>query len=154
MGTKQRGPMNKILLSILSTCFFFGVTAQAATHEIKMLNNGKDGIMVFEPAYVKAAKGDTIKFVPTDPAHDVSSVAIPKGAKAFKGDAGKAVTVKVTTEGVYVYECKAHLPMAMVGVIQVGAPTNLADAKKSAADLAKAFVMNKDRLDKYLAQVK
>jgi hypothetical protein len=44
--------------------------------------------------------------------------------------------------------------MAMVGVIQVGNPTNLADAKKGAADLAKAFVMNKDRLDKYLAQVK
>lgn len=146
--------MNKLFFSILSACLFIGVASQAATHEIKMLNNGKEGIMVFEPAYLKAAKGDTIKFIPTDAAHDVASVAIPKGAKAFKGDVGKPVTVKVTEEGVYVYECKSHLPMAMVGVIQVGTATNLADAKKSATDLAKAFVMNKDRLDKYLAQVK
>ncbi|KYG66215.1 pseudoazurin [Bdellovibrio bacteriovorus] len=146
--------MKTLFLSILSASLFFGIASQAATHEIKMLNNGKEGIMVFEPAYLKAAKGDTIKFIPTDAAHDVASVTIPKGAKAFKGEVGKPVTVKVTEEGVYVYECKSHLPMAMVGVIQVGAATNLADAKKGATDLAKAFVMNKDRLDKYLAQVK
>lgn len=147
--------MNKFFFSsILATSLFFGLASQAANHEIKMLNNGKEGIMVFEPAYLKAAKGDTIKFIPTDAAHDVASVTVPKGAKAFQGAVGKPVTVKVTEEGVYVYECKSHLPMAMVGVIQVGAPTNLADAKKGAADLSKAFVMNKDRLDKYLAQVK
>lgn len=146
--------MNKLILSGLVAATLFAGTAQAATHEIKMLNNGKDGIMVFEPGYLKAAKGDTIKFVPTDPAHDVASVTIPKGAKPFVGAIGKAVTIKVNEEGVYVYECKAHLPMAMVGVIQVGAPSNLADAKKGAADLAKSFVMHKDRLDKYLNQVK
>lgn len=146
--------MNKFFLSaILAATFSFNV-AQAANHEIKMLNNGKEGIMVFEPAFLKVAKGDTIKFVPTDPAHDVASVTVPKGAKPFTGALGKALTVKVTEEGVYVYECKAHLPMAMVGVIQVGAPKNLDDAKKGAAGLAKSFVMNKDRLDKYLAQVK
>ncbi|WP_373999077.1 pseudoazurin [Bdellovibrio bacteriovorus] len=128
--------------------------AQAATHEIKMLNNGKDGIMVFEPGYLKANKGDTIKFVPTDPAHDVSSVSIPTGAKPFQAAVGKAITVKVNEEGVYLYECKAHLPMAMVGVIQVGAPKNLSEVKKSAQSLSPQFVMHKDRLDKYLAQVK
>lgn len=131
-----------------------GQTAIAANHEVKMLNNGKDGIMVFEPGFLKVNKGDTIKFVPTDPAHDVASVAIPKGAKAFKGDLGKSVTVKVTEEGVYLYECKAHISMAMVGIIQVGAPKNLDEVKKGAATLAPQFVMHKDRLDKYLAQVK
>ena len=134
---------------------FFSInSAYSATHEVKMLNNGKDGIMVFEPGYVKAAKGDTIKFVPVDPAHDVASVAIPKGAKPFTAPVGKSISVKMDQEGVYVYECKAHLPMAMVGVIQVGNASNLADAKKASAELGKMFVMNKDRLDKYLSQVK
>ena len=130
------------------------LAANAATHEIKMLNNGKEGIMVFEPAYLKAAKGDTIKFVPTDPAHDVSSVVIPKSAKAFSAPSNKPLTIKVSEEGVYVYECKAHLPMAMVGVIQVGNPPNLKEAQDKAKELAKTFAMNKDRLDKYLTQVK
>ncbi|MBO9668029.1 MAG: pseudoazurin [Bdellovibrio sp.] len=119
-----------------------------------MLNNGKDGIMVFEPAYLKANKGDTIKFLPTDPAHDVASVAIPKGAKTFEGAVGKPLTITVSQEGVYLYECKSHLPMAMIGVIQVGKPTNLDDVKKSGQELAKKFVMQKERLDKYLSQVK
>lgn len=129
-------------------------SANAATHQVKMLNNGKDGIMVFEPAYLKAAKGDTINFVPTDPSHDVSSVVVPKGAKAFSAPLNKPLTIKVTEEGVYVYECKIHLPMAMVGVIQVGNPSNLNEAKDKSKELSKSFAMNKDRLDKYLSQVK
>jgi pseudoazurin len=126
----------------------------AATHTIKMLNNGKEGIMVFEPAYLKANKGDTIKFVPTDAAHDVASVSIPKGAKSWKGALGKEVTTKVTEEGVYLYECSAHLPMAMIGVIQVGQPVNLEEVKKAGKELLPKFAMNKERLDKYLSQVK
>jgi pseudoazurin len=144
--------MKSLLVS--AAISLFAVSGLAATHEIKMLNNGKDGIMVFEPAYLKANKGDTIKFVPTDPAHDVASVAIPKGAKSFTGAVGKPLSVSVTQEGVYLYECKSHLPMAMIGVIQVGKPTNLDDVKKSGAELAKKFVMQKERLDKYLSQVK
>lgn len=131
-----------------------GANALAATHEIKMLNQGKEGIMVFEPAFVQAKKGDTIKFVPTDPAHDVSSVAVPKGAKPWTGEIGKAVTTTVSEEGVYLYECKTHISMAMVGVIQVGKPTNLADVKKAGEALTPKMAMNKERLTKYLAQVK
>ncbi|MBX2987225.1 MAG: pseudoazurin [Bdellovibrionaceae bacterium] len=119
-----------------------------------MLNNGKDGIMAFEPPFLKAQKGDTVKFVPTDPAHDTSSVSIPKGATPWKGGVGKAVTTKLTQEGVYLYECASHLPMAMIGVIQVGKPGNLDEVKKAGAALSTKFVMNKDRLGKYLGQVK
>lgn len=140
------------IMALIQLAFVAG--ASAATHEIKMLNNGKEGVMVFEPAYLKVNKGDTVKFVPTDPSHDVASYSVPKGAKGWEGVPNKPVTVKMTEEGVYVYECKAHLPMAMVGVIQVGAPKNLAEAKTSAQELAKKFVVSKDRLDKYLAQVK
>ena len=109
--------------------------------------------MVFELAFLKVAKGDTIKFIPTDAAHDVASLMVPKGAKTWKGELNKVVTTKVTEEGVYLYECNAHLPMAMVGVIQVGKPVNLEDAKASAKVTAAKFIMNKDRFDKYLAQV-
>lgn len=126
----------------------------AATHEIKMLNNGKDGVMVFEPAFLQAKKGDVVKFVSTDPAHDSASASIPKGAKPWTGQVGKAVSTTLTHEGLYLYECKSHLTMAMVGVIQVGNAANFEAVKKAADELAPKFLMNKDRLDKYLKQVK
>ncbi len=143
----------KYVLAALLFVSFQSFRAEAATHEVKMLNNGKTGIMVFEPAFLKAAKGDTVKFIPTDAAHDVASVAVPKGAKTWKGELSKPVTTVLTEEGVYLYDCKAHLPMAMVGVIQVGKATNLAEVQTAAKETAAKFMMNKDRLDKLLAQV-
>jgi pseudoazurin len=138
------------VISILSAVSM----ASAAVHEVKMLNNGKDGIMVFEPGYLKVSKGDSIKFIPTDAGHDVSSVEIPQGGKVWASQSGKAITVQLKEEGVYLYECKAHLPMAMVGVIQVGSPKNIDKVKSKALEMTKQFAMNKDRLDKYLAQAK
>lgn len=143
----------KYLLAAITLISISSVRAEAATHEVKMLNNGKSGIMVFEPAFLKVAKGDTVKFIPTDAAHDVESVAVPKGAKGWKGELSKPVTTVMTEEGVYLYDCKAHLPMAMVGVIQVGKATNLTEVQAAAKQTATKFVMNKDRLDKLLAQV-
>lgn len=37
--------------------------ATAAEVEVKMLNRGTEGVMVFEPALVKVEPGDTVKFV-------------------------------------------------------------------------------------------
>ncbi len=37
--------------------------AIAAEVEVKMLNKGAEGLMVFEPALVKIEPGDTVKFV-------------------------------------------------------------------------------------------
>ena len=39
---------------------FFSVFTSAANHEVRMLNSGAEGFMVFEPAIVKAAVGDTV----------------------------------------------------------------------------------------------
>ena len=52
-----------------------------------MLNKGKDGAMVFEPAGVKIAAGDTVTFIPTDKGHNAESIKgmIPDGATEFKG---------------------------------------------------------------------
>jgi pseudoazurin len=130
-------------------------TALAADHVVKMLNAGKDGSMVFEPAFVKAAVGDTVVFTPTEKAaHNSASVLLPAGAKPWRGAADTELKVKLDKEGVYLYACEPHKMMGMVGAIQVGKPSNLADAKAAAAKEQAAFVMGKDRYDKALAQVR
>jgi pseudoazurin len=143
--------LRTLALTVIS--FFFLSAAHAATHEIKMLNNGKEGIMVFEPSFLTAKKGDVVKFVPTDPAHDVASIVVPKGAKSWTGALGKAVTVTLTKEGLYFYECKSHVSMAMVGMIQVGKASNLAEVKKAVDELRPKIMMYKERLDQYLGKV-
>ena len=41
-------------------------TAFAADHEVKMMNFGEEGGMVFEPGFLKVEPGDTVTFVPTN----------------------------------------------------------------------------------------
>lgn len=128
--------------------------AMAADHQVKMLNAGKDGAMVFEPGFLRVAKGDTVRFVKGDAAHNSAAVVTPAGATPWKGKPDEEISVKLDQEGVYVYVCDPHKVMGMAGVIQVGKPVNLADAKAQAETLSKSFVMNKDRLAGYMAQVK
>ena len=136
------------LLTTLASSF-----ANAKTIEVKMLNNGKDGIMTFEPGFVKASVGDTIKFNPVDAAHNSQSVVVPTGAKPWTGKADQHFSVNLTKEGVYIFKCDPHSTMGMVGVVQVGKPTNLAAAKTEADNLSATFVMNQTRLKGYLDQV-
>jgi pseudoazurin len=142
-------PIKLLAIALISAIQFS--TVYAAKHEVKMLNNGKEGIMVFEPSTLKVAVGDTVKFVPTDAAHNVASYFVPTDAKTWKGEVGKEVTVTLDKEGIYLYKCDPHSVMAMVGVIQVGKASNKEEAEKSAKELAKTFSLNKDRLDKYIA---
>lgn len=128
--------------------------SRAATIEIKMKNNGQDGVMTFEPGFVNAQVGDTVVFVPTDRAHNSTSLLVPDGAKTWKGKMDEKLSVKLEKEGVYLFKCDPHLPMGMAGVIQVGKSVNLAAAKEKAAELTKTFAMNKDRLTKYMGQIK
>ncbi|MBS3652276.1 pseudoazurin [Pseudaminobacter sp. 19-2017] len=97
-----------------------------------MLNKGSDGTpMVFEPLVVKAAPGDTVTFVPTDKSHNSASMkdGLPDGAEMWKGKANEKITVTVTEEGVYMYQCTPHLGMGMIGAIVVGKPANLETVK-------------------------
>ena len=143
--------MKKVLfavaMSITSSALF------AAEHRIKMANTGVDGSMVFEPGFLRIAKGDTVKFIKVDPAHNSAAIVVPAGATAWKGKVDEELSVTLNQEGVYIYVCDPHKVMAMAGVIQVGKPVNLADAQKQADTMSKGFVMNKDRLSKYIAQV-
>ena len=134
----------------------FGVFTSAANHEVKMLNSGVEGFMVFEPAVVKAAVGDTVTFKATDMAHNSASIEgmIPEGAHAWNGAMSQDVTVTVNKEGVYVYQCTPHSMMAMVGVIQVGGSLSNMDAIQAKVASVKAgFVTNKERLDTYLGSL-
>ncbi len=131
------------------------VPAVAEEHIVKMLNSGKDGMMVFEPSVLSVSKGDTVKFEATDMAHNSASVRgmIPAGAEPWSGKMSEDISVTFDTEGVYVYECTPHKMMAMVGVIKVGSANNIDDVKKESLHYKKTFVMNQDRLDKYLSEL-
>lgn len=89
---------------------------------VQMLNKGKAGMMVFEPALVKIAPGDTVTFVPTDKSHNVESIPgmIPAGAKPFKSAMSQPLKVTFSQAGVYGFKCMPHYAMGMVGVVMVG----------------------------------
>lgn len=129
--------------------------SEGPVHEVKMLNSGADGIMVFEPAVIKISKGDTVNFVATDMSHNSASLdgMIPAGADSWNGALSQDISITFTEEGVYVYQCTPHAMMAMVGVIQVGEAVNLDAVKAEASQKKSIFVSNTDRLDEYLSRL-
>lgn len=129
-------------------------SAVAGEHQVNMLDNGPDGIMVFEPSFLQISKGDTVRFVVKDKGHNIIARVVPDGATAWKGTVNENLTVTLDHEGVYIIECDLHTPLGMVGVIQVGAPVNLEAARKAAAGMAQGMAMNAERLEQYLARVK
>ena len=142
--------------------FLLTVPAFAAEHTVKMLNKGDGGMMIFEPAVLKVAVGDTVNFVATDMAHNSVSVFTPPGATPWRGMMSRDISVTLDTPGVYIYECTPHNMMAMVGVIQVTdgmeLDMSLDSAYVEAADtFAKTykskFVMNNQRLDNYMNEL-
>ena len=114
--------------------------AEAANIEVKMLNKGAKGVMVFEPDLVKVQPGDTVTFLSTDPGHDAMSIPnmLPEGAQPFEGQLGKDVTVTFTQPGVYGIKCKPHYVMGMVALVVVGDPSSNLEAAKAAKNPGKA----------------
>lgn len=115
--------------SLMMTAAFavIATAATAETFEVKMLNRGEAGVMVFEPAFVKAAPGDVIHFLPTDKGHNVESIdgMLPDGVEGFKTKFNDAFELTVDAQGVYGIKCTPHYAMGMVAVIQVGDAVNL-----------------------------
>lgn len=115
--------MIRTLTTSLALAALMGTTAFAETFEVQMLNKGSDGErMVFEPAFVQAAPGDTIKFVASDRGHnaEVNKGMLPEGAETFAGRVNEEIEVTLDTEGVYGVICKPHYAMGMVMTIAVG----------------------------------
>lgn len=94
----------------------------AETFEVRMLNKGAEGTMVFEPSFLQIAAGDSVLFVPTDKGHNAETVKgmMPEGAESFTGKMNKEIEATFDVEGVYGVMCKPHYAMGMVMTIEVG----------------------------------
>ena len=142
--------MKNIILLILISISNIVYTAE---YEVKMLNFGAEGGMVFEPGFLRVEVGDTINFIATDISHNTESIAglIPEGAQGWSGTINENVSVVIDKEGVYVYQCTPHLILGMVGVIQAGESVN---REKVMASIDKVTIaVNQERLTSYLDQV-
>ena len=105
--------------------------AMAAEVEVKMLNKGAEGLMVFEPALIKVAPGDSVKFVSTDKGHNAETIKgmLPDGGTTFVGKMGQDVAVTFDQAGIYGVKCTPHYGMGMVAMVVVGTPANEEQAK-------------------------
>ncbi len=114
--------MFRKILSTAAVMAALGGAAAAETFDVQMLNRSDNGVMVFEPASLRVAVGDTVKFVPTDRGHNAESMEgmIPEGAEPFKGKINEEIEVTLTEEGFYGVKCTPHFGMGMVMVIAVG----------------------------------
>ena len=102
--------------------------AFAETHDIRMLNRGENGeVMVFDPASLQIAPGDTVRFVATDRGHNAEAVLemTPEGADAFKGRINEEIEIIFDTEGLYGIKCAPHYAMGMVMTVAVGEVTEV-----------------------------
>lgn len=108
--------------------------ASGAEVEVKMLNKGAEGAMVFEPALVQVQAGDTVKFVATNKAHNAESIKgmLPPGATPFAGKMSQDIQVVFDKPGVYGIKCMPHYSMGMVAMVVVGEPANVDEAKSAA----------------------
>lgn len=139
--------------TFLTLTFFISLAITAETYTVKMLNQGAEGIMVFEPSILDVDVGDTVIFEATDAAHNSESMEgmIPNGAVSWSGPLSKDISVTFDIPGVYGYQCTPHSMMAMVGIIRVGKNIDNLETLKAVANIKKSsFVMNQDRLDSYI----
>jgi pseudoazurin len=140
-------------LAMLLLALAVATPALAKEHKVQMLNQGKEGAMVFEPAFIQASPGDTVKFLATNPGHNAQTIAglLPDGEAEQKGAMGKDFVLTVKTPGLYGIKCLPHYSMGMVALVQVGkGPSpNLAAGKS-----VKLPPLAKKRMDAYLALAK
>jgi pseudoazurin len=134
--------------------FLFATTVYAADIQVKLIDkSATEGMLAFEPGFVKAEVNDTIVFTNVSVGHNSHSLLVPTGAQPWKGSFDKEFRVKLEKEGIYLYGCDAHKNMGMVGVVQVGNAINLDEARKKASEESATMLMNKDRFTKALDKV-
>ena len=123
--------MRKVMSLAAFALLMSASMALAAEVEVKMLNKGAEGLMVFEPALVKVEPGDTVKFVASDKSHNAETIKgmLPEGVAPFAGKMNEDVSVTFDKAGVYGVKCMPHYGMGMVALVVVGKPDNLDQAK-------------------------
>ena len=119
-----------IMLGTVAVLTILAGAANAAEIEVKMLDKGADGVMVFEPALVKIEPGDTVKFVSTNKGHNAETIKgmLPESATPFVGKVNQHIAVTFDKPGVYGVKCLPHYGMGMVALVVVGSPVNKDEA--------------------------
>ena len=146
--------MKKILLTLI---FVMATPVIAADHTVEMLSSSNGEMMVFKPAVLKIAPGDSVTWKATNPGHNTASIAemTPDASLEWNGKINEELKITFTKEGVYGYKCTPHYILGMIGIIAVG--DNLANLDASsnfAAAEEKKFATNKERFTNYINQLK
>ena len=123
--------MVHIAHALSGTALGLAAPASAAEIQVKMLNKGAEGVMVFEPSFVQLQPGDTVKFLASDKVHNAETIEtmLPDGGTKFVGKINEELANTFDQPGVYGYQCKPHYGLGMVGIVVVGEPANLDQAK-------------------------
>lgn len=135
---------NKLIVAMLGLA---AMTAPAAAKEyVIQMKNGSGPEMVstepvFDPPFVQAEVGDTVRFVPTNFGHNAAPIAgmVPAGLDLKPGAINKEYILKLTKPGFYGIECTPHYSMGMVALIKAGkgkAPNAAAAMKAKMPPLA------------------
>ena len=121
--------MFRMIASGLALSVALTGAAVAEDFEVKMLNRGEAGSMIFEPAFLQIAAGDTVKFVAEDCGHNAEAIPemMPEGAEAFEGKINEEIAVTFDVDGLYGVRCKPHYAMGMVMTIAVGDAVQMPD---------------------------
>lgn len=121
--------MFRTMTSIATVLIALGGPAIAENFEVEMLNRSDAGTMVFAPASLRIATGDTVTFIATDRGHNAETIdgMMPEGAAGFSGKINEEIVVAFDTAGFYGIRCTPHYAMGMVMVIAVGEATAAPD---------------------------
>lgn len=117
--------MLKTALLALAAIASAAFPAFAETFEVKMMNRGEKGSMVFEPDYLELKPGDRVRFVPTHKSHNAATIdgMTPEGATPFKSRINDEFETGFDVPGFYGIKCSPHYGMGMVMLIKVGEAT-------------------------------
>ena len=141
------------MLSAVALSLALAQTASAAEVVVEMLNRDKatNTSNVYKPGLVKVAKGSTVKWVATNPGHNVAFVSggVPAGVALFSSPFAKEIKYKFEKPGIYLYKCTPHLGLGMVGLVVVG------NDKSNLAAVKAAYVppLAKKRLEPLFAEL-
>lgn len=121
--------MLRTLVASLALSGALAGAAMAENYDVEMLNRGDAGTMIFEPAFLRLAPGDTVTFLASDRGHNAQSILtmLPEGASEFEGRINEEIVVTFDVEGLYGVMCKPHFAMGMVMTIAVGDLSEMPD---------------------------
>jgi plastocyanin len=137
----MRSPHGRYLLAALvaQVTVALGLEASARTFEVRALQSSDGSRVYFEPAGLRIAPGDTVRWIQVRGYHTVTAyhpsngnheLRIPEGAAPWDSGVllgqfpakGSTFEHTFTTPGTYDYFCGPHEAAGMAGRIVVGAP--------------------------------